>query len=74
MVVHEIETTVNGAVRRAEVEPRLTLADFLRDPSDDEIREALSGNLRRCTGYQGILKAVRQASASPVEPQRRPMP
>ena len=28
MVVHEIETTVNGAVRRAEVEPRLTLADF----------------------------------------------
>ena len=164
MVVHEIETTVNGAVRRAEVEPRLTLADFLRgecgltgthlgcehgvcgactvlldgaavracllfavqadgaevttveglgdgdeltpvqaafrdchglqcgfctpgfvvsvtaflrdhpDPSDDQIREALSGNLCRCTGYQGILKAVRQASATPVEPQRRPMP
>jgi aerobic carbon-monoxide dehydrogenase small subunit len=164
MVVHEIETTVNGAVRRAEVEPRLTLADFLRgecgltgthlgcehgvcgactvlldgaavraclifavqadgarvttveglgdgdeltpvqaafrdchglqcgfctpgfvvsvtaflrdhpDPSDDEIREALSGNLCRCTGYQGILKAVRQAAATPVEPQRRPMP
>lgn len=27
--------------------------------SDDEIREALSGNLCRCTGYQGIVKAVR---------------
>jgi carbon-monoxide dehydrogenase small subunit len=153
MVVHEIETTVNGAVRRAEVEPRLTLADFLRgecrltgthlgcehgvcgactvlldgaavraclifavqadgaevttveglgegdgltpvqaafrdchglqcgfctpgfvvsvtaylrdhpEPTDDEIREALSGNLCRCTGYQGILKAVRQAAS-----------
>ena len=163
-MVHEIETTVNGAVRRAEVEPRLTLADFLRgecgltgthlgcehgvcgactvlldgaavracllfavqadgaevttveglgdgdeltpvqaafrdchglqcgfctpgfvvsvtaflrdhpDPSDDQIREALSGNLCRCTGYQGILQAVRQASATPVEPRRRPMP
>jgi len=32
------------------------------DPSDEEIREALSGNLCRCTGYQGILKAVRQAA------------
>ena len=150
----EIETTVNGAVRRAEVEPRLTLADFLRgpcgltgthlgcehgvcgactvlldgaavraclifavqvdgaevttveglgngdeltpvqaafrdchglqcgfctpgfvvsvtaylrdhsDPGDDEIREALSGNLCRCTGYQGIIKAVRQAASA----------
>jgi aerobic carbon-monoxide dehydrogenase small subunit len=38
---------------------------FLEDhpnPSDDEIREGLSGNLCRCTGYQGILKAVRQAA------------
>src|SRR2546425_1252549 len=36
-------------------------ADLLRrtpDPSDDEIREALSGNLCRCTGYQKILDAV----------------
>ena len=32
------------------------------DPSDDEIREGLSGNLCRCTGYQGILKAVRMAA------------
>jgi aerobic carbon-monoxide dehydrogenase small subunit len=32
------------------------------DPTDDEIRDALSGNLCRCTGYQGILKAVRQAA------------
>jgi carbon-monoxide dehydrogenase small subunit len=41
-------------------------ADLLRrvpDPTDDEIREALSGNLCRCTGYQKILDAVHQAAA-----------
>jgi carbon-monoxide dehydrogenase small subunit len=32
------------------------------DPSDDEIREGLSGNLCRCTGYQGILRAVGQVA------------
>jgi aerobic carbon-monoxide dehydrogenase small subunit len=31
------------------------------DASDDEIRWALAGNLCRCTGYQGILRAVRRA-------------
>jgi len=39
-------------------------ADLLRrtpDPTDDEIREALSGNLCRCTGYQKILDAVHAA-------------
>jgi carbon-monoxide dehydrogenase small subunit len=150
---HEIEVHVNGTARRASVEPRLTLADFLRErcrltgthlgcehgvcgactvlvdgdpvrsclvfavqadgaevttiegiggpdgelsnvqeafrehhglqcgfctpgfvvtatallrdnpsPSDDEIRDGLSGNLCRCTGYQGILKAIRSAA------------
>ena len=33
------------------------------DPSEDEIREALSGNLCRCTGYQKILDAVRLAAS-----------
>ncbi len=40
-------------------------ADLLRrdpDPSDDAIREALSGNLCRCTGYAKILDAVHQAA------------
>jgi carbon-monoxide dehydrogenase small subunit len=40
-------------------------ADLLRrapDPSDDEIREALSGNLCRCTGYAKILDAVHEAA------------
>jgi carbon-monoxide dehydrogenase small subunit len=149
-----VTTTVNGAVRRGTVEPRKTLADFLRDdcgltgthlgcehgvcgactvlvdgdavraclmfavqaegaeittieglapdgelgpvqeafrdehglqcgfctpgfvmsvhafltqnpaPSTDEIREALSGNLCRCTGYQGIVRAVERLVAA----------
>ena len=43
----------------------ISVTAFLRDhpdPTDEEIREALSGNLCRCTGYQGILRAVRQAA------------
>ena len=32
------------------------------DPTENEIREGMSGNICRCTGYQGILKAVRQAA------------
>jgi len=45
----------------------VSVTAFLRDnptPTDDEIRDALSGNLCRCTGYQGILKAVREAAGS----------
>jgi carbon-monoxide dehydrogenase small subunit len=34
------------------------------DPSDREIREGLEGNLCRCTGYQNIVKAVRQAAGT----------
>ena len=33
------------------------------DPTDEEIAEALSGNLCRCTGYQNIVKAIRVAAA-----------
>ena len=42
-------------------------ADLLErsaDPSDDEIREALSGNLCRCTGYAKIFDAVRLAAGA----------
>jgi carbon-monoxide dehydrogenase small subunit len=34
------------------------------DPSEEEIRWALSGNICRCTGYQNIVKAVRQAATA----------
>jgi carbon-monoxide dehydrogenase small subunit len=34
------------------------------DPSEEEIRHALEGNLCRCTGYQNIVKAVRAAAVA----------
>jgi aerobic carbon-monoxide dehydrogenase small subunit len=44
------------------------------DPSEAEVREALAGNLCRCTGYQNIVKAVRAAaggkSAQATQPAR----
>ncbi len=33
------------------------------DPSDDEIRWGISGNLCRCTGYQNIVRSMRWAAA-----------
>jgi carbon-monoxide dehydrogenase small subunit len=42
----------------------ITLVPFLQrnpDPSDEQIREAISGNLCRCTGYQNIVRAVKRA-------------
>ena len=49
----------------------MTLVPFLRDhpdPDEREIREALSGNLCRCTGYQNIVAAVRLACGAPPSP------
>ena len=58
-----------GAVQCGFCTPGLVVAtaDLLRRnvyPSDDDIREALSGNLCRCTGYAKIFDAVRMAAAS----------
>ncbi|GAS92249.1 (2Fe-2S)-binding protein [Mycolicibacterium brisbanense] len=44
-----------------------SITALLRDnpaPTDAEIREGLSGNFCRCTGYQGIINAVRRAGAT----------
>jgi carbon-monoxide dehydrogenase small subunit len=56
-----------GAVQCGFCTPGLIVAtaDLLAhtpSPSDDEIREALSGNLCRCTGYAKIFDAVRVAA------------
>src|SRR4051794_15560828 len=58
-----------GAVQCGFCTPGLIIAthDLLnRDPSpgDAEIREALAGNLCRCTGYEKIIDAVRSAAAA----------
>jgi len=48
----------------------MTAADLLArnsDPTDDEIRDALEGNICRCTGYQNIVAAIRAAAAATRE-------
>ena len=56
-----------GAVQCGFCTPGLVVAtvdllDHTPSPTDDQIREALSGNLCRCTGYQKIFDAVRAAA------------
>jgi carbon-monoxide dehydrogenase small subunit len=49
----------------------VSVTAFLRDnpnPSESEIREGISGNLCRCTGYQGIVAAVKAAAESTNDP------
>jgi carbon-monoxide dehydrogenase small subunit len=38
------------------------------NPSEDDIRKAIDGNLCRCTGYLGIVKAVKAASMTMKDP------
>ena len=43
----------------------MTLVELLREnpsPNEEEVRVALSGNLCRCTGYQGIVAAALDAA------------
>lgn len=43
----------------------MTVSSFLEEnsnPSEEEIRKCISGNLCRCTGYSNIIKAVKQAA------------
>jgi len=67
--LHEVQRAFveTGAVQCGFCTPGLVVATaaLLRDnpaPSEDEMREALAGNLCRCTGYEKILDAVRLAA------------
>ena len=42
------------------------------DPSEERIREAISGQICRCTGYENIVRAVRHAAGHPSQPSGRP--
>jgi carbon-monoxide dehydrogenase small subunit len=62
----------NHALQCGYCTPGMIMAsvDLLKDnpePTDDEIRHGLEGNLCRCTGYQNIVAAVRQASGRTSE-------
>ncbi len=46
---------------------RQLLADH-PDPTEDEVRHALDGNICRCTGYQNIVAAVLRAARAPAAP------
>ena len=51
----------------------VSVTAYLRDnpaPSDAELRNVLSGNLCRCTGYQGIIAAARRAAREQAEQQQ----
>jgi carbon-monoxide dehydrogenase small subunit len=59
----------NHALQCGYCTPGMIMAsiDLLKDnpaPTDDEIRHGLEGNLCRCTGYQNIVRAVRQAAGT----------
>jgi carbon-monoxide dehydrogenase small subunit len=63
-----------GAIQCGFCTPGLVLAvhDLLRsipDPDDEQICEALAGNLCRCTGYQKVIAAVHRAAAEMVAEQ-----
>ncbi len=55
----------------------ITAVELLRDnpnPAEDEVREALSGNLCRCTGYQSIVDSVLAAARKRPDPGERKNP
>ncbi len=59
----------SGAVQCGFCTPGFVMSatSLLRDnptPTDEEIREGLAGNLCRCTGYNGIIDAVREVAAN----------
>jgi aerobic carbon-monoxide dehydrogenase small subunit len=62
-----------GAVQCGFCTPGVVLAtryllDQTPEPTEADVREALSGNLCRCTGYQAIVDAVLQVAAERAEP------
>jgi len=62
-----------GAVQCGFCTPGLIMAthallDRIPQPTDTEIREALSGNICRCTGYGRIIEAVQQVAVTRTQP------
>jgi carbon-monoxide dehydrogenase small subunit len=59
---HEQHALQCGYCTPGMVMAAVSLLDESQSPSEAEIREALEGNLCRCTGYQNIVKAIRTAA------------
>ena len=54
-------TTIEGLANNGKLHPMQEA--FKKKPSDQEIRDWLEGNICRCTGYQNIVAAVKEAAS-----------
>ena len=59
---HHVATAVNGDAVEFLCATQQTLPERNPDPSEEEVRYGLAGNLRRCTGYHKIVDAVLDAA------------
>ena len=64
---HERHALQCGFCTPGMVTQSIDLLNENSDPSEEEVRDGLEGNLCRCTGYQNIVKAVRQAAGAGQE-------
>ena len=62
--MHELLYLVQRCLATLVVEFGRLLLEENPDPTEEEIRWAISGNICRCTGYQNIVKAVQWAAKS----------
>ncbi len=59
---HEMHGLQCGFCTPGMIMASIDLVNDNPNPSDDEVREGIEGNLCRCTGYQNIVRAVQQAA------------
>jgi aerobic carbon-monoxide dehydrogenase small subunit len=60
---HEMHGLQCGFCTPGMIMASIDLVNDNPDPTEDEVREGIEGNLCRCTGYQNIVRAVQQAAA-----------
>ena len=60
---HELHGLQCGFCTPGMIMASIDLVNDNPNPSEDEVREGIEGNLCRCTGYQNIVRAVQQAAA-----------
>ena len=59
---HEMHGLQCGFCTPGMIMASIDLVNAIPNPSEDEVREGIEGNLCRCTGYQNIVRAVQQAA------------
>ena len=74
--VHRFYETLNGALATGDMSGldaviATEAVDHNPDPDESTIRQAISGQICRCTGYENIVRAVRAAAGHPSQPSGR---